>query len=120
MDWTGSMKSRSPDRPGLPRFAKQPEDVPDFPEVAEEIRPEVARRLQPLPDVRPESGGGEPRRLGEGDQIGWDGHPHVMASPEQLAADRDPGLDIAASSIKREHEFHDVIPARYAQVPPRR
>ena len=45
-------------------------------------------RIQPVSDRR------KPRRLGEANQVGRDGHAHVVPSAQQLTADGDGGLDI--------------------------
>ena len=46
------------------------------------------------------------RSLREADQVGRDGHAHVVLAAHQLAADREVGLDVAAAAPACEDKFH--------------
>ena len=62
----------------------------------------MQERLQ----FRPVGDRRKPGRLGKGNQVGRNGHTHVMPSAQQFAADSDGRLDIAASSITCHGELH--------------
>ena len=70
------------------------------------MRPVVALRVQNGPRIQAVCHRRKPSRLGEADQVGRDGHAHVMASAQELTPDNDGGLDIAATSIACQHKFH--------------
>ena len=84
----------------------RPDQLPDPPGVAEEARPEFAVRVEDGPRFRPEADRRYPGRFGEADQVGRNGHDHVVAAAHQLAADGEVGLDIAATSPAGQYEFH--------------
>ena len=66
----------------------------------------IAMRVQDRLRLRSEAHRRDPRRLGEADQVGRDGHAHVVPSAHQFAADREVGLDVAATSPAGQHKFH--------------
>jgi pimeloyl-ACP methyl ester carboxylesterase len=61
---------------------------------------------QPRPRIQPVGDRRKPSRLGEADLVGRDSHAHIVPSAQQLTADSNAGLDIAARSIACQHEFH--------------
>ncbi len=65
--------------------------------------------FQPRLNIRPVADRRKPGRLGEGDQVRRDGHAHVVPAAPQLTPESHAGLDIAASSVERQHKFHRVV-----------
>ena len=69
-----------------------------------------------MPCIRPVGDRRKPSRLGEANLVRRDSHAHFVPSTQQLTADSDAGLDIAASSIACQHKFHRGDRSRSAVV----
>jgi hypothetical protein len=68
-----------------------------------ELQPELFG--QPRPRIQPVRDRRKPSRLGEADLVGRDSRAHFVPSAQQLTADSNAGLDIAARSIACQREF---------------
>jgi hypothetical protein len=71
---------------------------------------EIRGRVHPLLRIRPATDRRKPRRLHEANQIGWNRHAHFVPSPQQLQTDGGAGLDVTASSIGGQDNFHRSHP----------
>ena len=72
----------------------------------ESVVNEIRDRVHLLLRIRPVTDCSKPGRLHEPNQVGWNRHAHLVPSPQQFQTDGGAGLDVAASSMGGQDNFH--------------
>src|SRR5271156_3541041 len=87
-------------------LAPHPVQLLELPGSVEIARPVFALQVQNGLRIQSVGDRCKSSRLGEANEVGRNGHAHFVASSLQLPSDNDSRLDIAATPIARENEFH--------------